>query len=151
MYCRYMQHGSCDTDPWHIKTVLGSVIPLYKVWNRLAEASSSYSLQTAFQDGGHLVFQNGTNFENNLAWVLSYHPVLPLRVDRTPVRFHRKRVLYQPKWPWHTEVHFHNLIFIWPMEKMNYFPRGNNTPVRMDIKVKMLLWAHAELWSFSVV
>ena len=44
-----------------------------------------------------LVFPNDTNFKNHLALVLSYHPVLPLHVDQTPVRFHTKRDWYQPK------------------------------------------------------
>ena len=70
-----MQHGSCDTSPEQIKIVLGSVLVLCQFSNRLAEASSSYSLQTEFQDGDHSVFQYGTNIENNLAWLLSYHPV----------------------------------------------------------------------------
>ena len=35
--------------------------------NQLVEASLSYSLQTEFQDGGHLVFSYGSTFKSNLA------------------------------------------------------------------------------------
>ena len=33
-----------------------------------------------FQDGSHLVFQSGTNFESNLAQMVPYHPV-KLQID----------------------------------------------------------------------
>ena len=72
MYARFMQHNRCDAGPGHIKIVLGSVIPFCQ--NQFAEASSSYSLQTDFQDGGQVVFSNGTNFKSNLANVVPYHP-----------------------------------------------------------------------------
>ena len=66
MYATCLQQNSCDAGPGHIKIVLGLAFHFFKFESDIAEASSSYSLQTEFKDGSHLVHPNCTSFENNL-------------------------------------------------------------------------------------
>ena len=75
--------GFCSSTLSRLKSISRSIIKLQSP-NR-------------FSRWRHLVFPNGTNFQINLAWVLSYHPVLPLCVDHTQVRFFQKMGLVLPK------------------------------------------------------
>ena len=40
------------------------------------------SLETEFQDGGHLVFCSGTNFKSNLAYVVGVYYPVKFQIDR---------------------------------------------------------------------
>ena len=81
-----------------------------------------------FQDGGHgihLVFPNGTNFENNLARMMPYHPV-KFQIDWQ--KCHQVRV-----WNWNFKIAAILCFKMAPISKTTYSLGVPYHPVKFQI------------------